>query len=184
LRAGDEAAFKSLVSSYHNRLVRFAETIAPTRAIAEEIVQDTWVAVVKGVARFEGRSSVKTWLFRIVANRARTASAREARTVPIGGDHELDRRFDRSGAWSDPPAPWSEEVDNRVVAREVAGRVKALLPALPVGQRQVVVLRDLDGVDAADVCGLLGISAANQRVLLHRGRARLRSLLETEMGRR
>jgi len=184
LRAGDEAAFKSLVSRYHNRLVRFAESMVPTRGMAEEIVQDTWIAVVKGIDRFEGRSSVKTWLFRILANRARTASAREARTVPLGDDHELDGRFNRSGAWSEPPVPWADEVDSRVVANEVAGRIRALLPALPEGQRQVVVLRDLEEVDAAAVCGLLGISAANQRVLLHRGRARLRSLLEIEMGRR
>jgi len=184
LRAGDEAAFRTLVSRYHTRLIRFAESMVPSRAVAEEVVQDTWIGVVKGVDRFEGRSTVKTWLFRILANRARTTSAREGRTVPVGDDRELESRFDAAGHWNEPPLPWSDGVDDRIVAGELAARVKGLLPSVPEAQRQVVVLRDLEGLDAAEVCALLDISDANQRVLLHRGRSRLRSLLESEMGRR
>jgi RNA polymerase sigma-70 factor (ECF subfamily) len=183
LRAGDDAAFASLVSRYQTRLVRFAELMVPSRAIAEEVVQDTWLGVVKGIDRFEGRSSVKTWLFRILSNRARTAGAREARTVPVGDDDELEGRFDSAGHWTRPPEPWADEVDSRMTADELAGKIRKLLPQLPDAQRQVVILRDLEGVGAMDVCELLGISAGNQRVLLHRGRSRLRSLLESEIGR-
>ena len=181
LRAGDEDAFAALVSRYHMRLLRLAESLVASRAVAEEVVQDTWLGVVRGVHRFEGRSSVKTWLFRILTNRARSAGAREKRTVALGDD-ALDGRFDGSGAWNPPLEPWADAVDSRVVAEKLAGRVRECLPALPDVQRQVVLLRDVEGIDAADVCELLGVSPGNQRVLLHRARARLRSLLETEMG--
>jgi RNA polymerase sigma-70 factor (ECF subfamily) len=179
LRAGDEEAFATLVSRYHMRLLRFAESLVASRAIAEEVVQDTWLGVVRGVQRFEGRSSVKTWLFRILTNRARSAGSREPRTAAL--DDALEGRFDRSGGWNPPPEPWSDSVDARVVAEKLAGRVRACLPSLPDAQRQVVLLRDVEGMDAAEVCDLLGVSPGNQRVLLHRGRARLRSLLEPEM---
>ncbi len=181
LRAGDDAAFAALVSRYHPRLLRFAETMVPSRAVAEEVVQDTWLGVVRGIDRFEGRSSVKTWLFHILANRARTTGAREARSVPLGDP--LEGRFDPSGVWSQPPEPWSEAVDARVVAHELAARVKECLPELPAAQRQVLVLRDVEGLDATEVCDLLQISAGNQRVLLHRARSHVRGLLEIEMGR-
>ena len=180
LRAGDEDAFAALVSRYHMRLLRFAESLVPSRAVAEEVVQDTWLGVVRGLQRFEGRSSVKTWLFRILANRARTAGAREKRTVALGDD-VLQDRFDAAGAWSPPLQPWSDTVDARIVAEKLACRVRECLPALADAQRQVVLLRDIEGMDAAEVSDLLGVSPGNQRVLLHRGRARLRSLLETEM---
>jgi RNA polymerase sigma-70 factor (ECF subfamily) len=180
LRAGDDAAFASLVSTYHAKLLRFAETMVPSRAVAEEVVQDTWLGVVRGIERFEGRSSVKTWLFHILANRAKTTGAREARSVPLGDP--LDGRFTAKGEWSRPPEPWSDAVDARVVADELASRVKRCLPDLPAGQRQVLVLRDIEGLDAAEVCSLLDISAGNQRVLLHRARAHVRGLLENEMG--
>ncbi len=180
LRAGDEDAFAALVSRYHMRLLRFAESFVASRAVAEEVVQDTWLGVVRGVQRFEGRSSVKTWLFRILTNRARSAGARETRTVALGDD-ALEGRFDRSGGWNPPPEPWSDSVDARVVAEKLAGRVRECLPALPDAQRQVVLLRDVEGMDSAEVCDLLGVSPGNQRVLLHRARARLRSLLEPEM---
>jgi RNA polymerase sigma-70 factor (ECF subfamily) len=181
LRAGDEAAFATLVRRYHPRLLRFAETLVPSRAVAEEVVQDTWLGVVRGVHRFEGRSSVKTWLFRILINRARSAGAREVRTVPVGDD-VLEGRFAASGAWSEPPEPWADAVDARVVADVLAGRVRECLPRLPDGQRQVLVLRDIEGIDGDEVCDLLGVSPGNQRVLLHRARTRLRALLATEMG--
>jgi RNA polymerase sigma-70 factor (ECF subfamily) len=180
LRAGDEAAFASLVARYHTRLLRFAESMVPSRAVAEEVVQDTWLGVVRGIDRFEGRSSVKTWLFHILANRARSTGAREARSVPLG--EPLEGRFDGSGAWNRPPEPWSDAVDARIVADKLAARVKECLPALPAAQRQVLVLRDVEGLEATEVCDLLGLSAGNQRVLLHRARAQVRGLLEAELG--
>jgi RNA polymerase sigma-70 factor, ECF subfamily len=183
LRAGDEQAFATLVSRHHTRLLRFAESLVPSRAVAEEVVQDTWLGVVRGIDRFEGRSSVKTWLFRILINRARTAGAREPRNAVLDPDDVLEGRFGASGAWEQPPEPWADAVDARLVADELAQRVKECLPQLPEAQRQVLTLRDIEGIDAAQVCELLGVSAGNQRVLLHRARARVRSILDDEMGR-
>jgi RNA polymerase sigma-70 factor (ECF subfamily) len=180
LRAGEEAAFADLVRRYQPQLLRLAEATVGSRAVAQEVTQDTWLAVMRGVDRFEGRSSFKTWLFHILINRARSAAGKEQR-AGRPADFVAEERFDASGAWADPPEPWADRVDDRMVADELAGRVKALLPQLPDAQRQVVLLRDVDGVDAADVCRLLEISDGNQRVLLHRGRARLRSLLSGEV---
>jgi RNA polymerase sigma-70 factor, ECF subfamily len=184
LRAGDEAAFRALVQRHHVRLLRLAESLSPSRAVAEEVVQDTWLAVVRGIDRFEGRASVKTWLMRILVNRARTAGAREARSVPLdprpGPAVPIDR-FASTGAWATPPTPWAEEADDRVVAERLAARVRASLPALPDGQRQVLLLRDVEGLAPTEVCDLLGVSEGNQRVLLHRARARLRDILDREM---
>lgn len=184
LRAGDEGAFTTLVRRYHARLLRLAATMVPTPSVAEEVVQDTWLAVVRGLDRFEGRSTFKTWLFRILVNRARTAGAREPRTWSLEGPEEgFEERFDAGGHWQDPPVQWTDTVDDRIVAADVAHRVKAHLAELPEGQRQVFVLRDVEGVGAAEVCDLLGITQGNQRVLLHRARARMRDILELEMGR-
>ena len=180
LRAGDESAFIELVKRYQARLIRVAEATVGSRAVAEEVTQDTWLAVMRGVERFEGRSSFKTWLFHILLNRARTAIGREQRAGRPEGD--LEERFDASGAWSKPPVPWSEQVDDRIVADVLAARVRALLPQLPDAQRHVVVLRDVEGVEPGEVASLLGISDGNQRVLLHRGRARLRDLLTAQIG--
>jgi len=182
LRAGDESAFATLVSRYHMRMLRLAESFVPSRSVAEEVVQDTWLGVVKGIHRFEGRSTVKTWLFRILVNRAKATGAREPRNAALDDGDGLDGRFDASGHWNQPPEPWSA-VDSRLDANEIAARVKQCLPQLPDGQRQVLVLRDIEGVDSADVCDLLGISATNQRVLLHRARSQVRGLLELELGR-
>lgn len=181
LRAGDESAFAALVQQYHPRLVRLAETVVPSRAVAEEVVQDTWLAVVRGVERFEGRSSFKTWLFHILLNRARSTAGRERRTDTLPPDHD-DDRFDRSGAWAPPPVPWSEQADDRLVADSLARRVREILPTLPDTQRQVVVLRDIEGLSPPDVAGMLGITDGHQRVLLHRARARIREHLEAEVG--
>jgi RNA polymerase sigma-70 factor (ECF subfamily) len=181
LRSGDEAAFATLVGRYHPRLLRLAESLVPSRAVAEEVVQDTWLGVVRGIDRFEGRSSVKTWLFRILVNRARSAGPQEVRTVPLDDD-VLEGRFSASGAWSQPPEPWSDAVDARVVADKLAGRIRECLARLPAAQRQVLVLRDIEGIDGDEVCDLLGLSPGNQRVLLHRARTRLRALLASEMG--
>ena len=181
LQAGDEAAFATLVRRYHARLLRLAQTMVPSRAVAEEVVQDTWLGVVRGIERFEGRSSVKTWLFRILVFRARTAGSREPRTLPLDDTDPLEDRFGANGAWSTPPAPWSDAVDDRLAAEELARRVRHHVPELPEAQRRVLVLRDVEGLGADDVCAVLGISAGNQRVLLHRARTRLRAALEAEL---
>jgi RNA polymerase sigma-70 factor (ECF subfamily) len=180
LRAGDEAAFVALVHEYQGRLLRAAEAVVTSRSVAEEVVQDTWLAVVKGVDRFEARSSFKTWLFHILLNRARTTAGREHRTTTIPDDGP-DDRFDVTGAWASPPVPWSDQVDDRLVADRLAARVHELLPSLPPAQRQVVILRDVEGMCAADVAAMLGITDGNQRILLHRARSRIRQHLESEM---
>lgn len=180
LRAGDESAFVELVRSYQPQLMRLAEATVGSRAVAEEACQDTWLAVMRGVERFEGRSSFRTWLFHVLLNRARTSASREQRAGRA--DEEVVERFDANGAWAEPIVPWSDRVDERLVAEQLARRVRDLLPELPDQQRQVVELRDVQGLDAAAVADLLGITQGNQRVLLHRGRARLRELLTLEMG--
>ena len=184
LRAGDESAFLALVTRYNPSLLRLARTFVPSDAVAEEVVQDTWIGVLRGVDRFEGRSSFKTWLFRILVNRARSTGVREHRTIPVdptvpavGAD-----RFDASGAWAEPLVPWESDADDRVVAATWAPRLRQALDGLPDRQRDVVVLRDVEGMSSEDVCDVLDISEGNQRVLLHRGRSRLRSELEAEFG--
>ena len=181
LRAGDESAFVALVGLYQPRLLRLAEATVGSRAVAEEVTQDTWLAVFRGVERFEGRSSFKTWLFHILLNRARSAASREQRA---GRPDEgiVEDRFDRAGAWATPPEPWADRVDDRLVAEHLASRVQQLLSELPAGQREVVVLRDVEGLSPRDVASLVGVSDGNQRVLLHRGRARLRQLLAADVG--
>jgi len=183
VRGGDEAAFAELVRRYQPRLLRLAEATVGSRAVAEEACQDTWLAVVRGVDRFEGRSSFRTWLFRVLLNRARTSASREQRAGHAARSDVDVEEFDANGAWAAPPVPWSDQIDDRLVAEHLAQRVHDLLPTLPDQQRQVVVLRDVEGLDATDVADLLGITGGNQRVLLHRGRARLRELLAAEMGR-
>jgi RNA polymerase sigma-70 factor (ECF subfamily) len=179
LRAGEEAAFADLVRRYQPQLLRLAESMVGSRAVAQEVTQDTWLAVMRGVDRFEGRSSFKTWLFRILMNRARTAGAKEQRAGRPS--EQADERFDATGAWAEPPEPWADRVDDRIVAGQLAGKVQALLTELPDVQRQVVLLRDVEGLPADEVCRLLEISDGNQRVLLHRGRSRLRALLAGEV---
>ena len=181
LQTGDENAFAELVRRYQTPLLRVAEATVGSRAVAEEACQDAWLAVVRGIERFEGRSSFKTWLFRVLVNRAHTSATQEHRAGRVDGD--VIERFDASGGWADPPAPWSERVDDEVVAQQLAKRVHELLPSLPDQQRQVVVLRDVEGLEPSQVTAVLGISDGNQRVLLHRGRARLRELLALEIER-
>src|SRR3954447_9211336 len=124
LRAGDESAFVALIERYQPRMMRLAEMTVGSRAVAEEVTQETWLAVVRGVERFEGRSTLKTWLFHILLNRARSSAGREARAGRP--QREIDERFDRSGAWITPPEPWSDRVDDRVVAEHLAARVQQL----------------------------------------------------------
>jgi RNA polymerase sigma-70 factor, ECF subfamily len=180
LRAGDEDAFRALVTMYQARLLRLAQTVVVRRSVAEEVVQDTWLAVVKGVDRFEGRSSFKTWLFRILLNRARSTAGREQFNASLS-DVDIDERFDASGGWVTPPVPWADQADDRVVADQLARRVHDILPTLPEAQREVILLRDVEGATPAEVADLLGVSDGNQRVLLHRARARVRRHLAEEM---
>jgi RNA polymerase sigma-70 factor (ECF subfamily) len=180
LRAGDEAAFVELLHRYQARLLRLAHATVGSRAVAEEVTQDTWLAVVRGIERFEGRSSFKTWLFRVLVNRARSAASREQRAGRP--EEDVEERFDATGHWAPPPVPWAERVEDQLVAAQLAARVGDLLRQLPDAQRQVVILRDIEHVDAEEVATMLGISDGNQRVLLHRGRTRVRALLAAEMG--
>jgi RNA polymerase sigma-70 factor (ECF subfamily) len=180
LQAGDESAFVELLSRYQARLLRLAQATVGRRAVAEEVTQDTWLAVMRGIERFEGRSSFRSWLFKVMLNRARSAASREERAGRP--EENFEERFTSAGQWVTPPVPWSERVEDHLVAKEVAARVQSLLPQLPDAQRQVVVLRDIEHVDPSEVSAMLGISDGNQRVLLHRGRTRLRALLADEMG--
>ena len=187
LRSGDESAFAEVVDTYHSSMVRLAQTFVSSRAVAEEVTQDTWLAVLKAIDRFEGRSSLKTWIFRILANRARSTGVREQRTTPVDVSDEATvdrRRFDSGGAWSDPPAHWSDEVVERISSGPLVTQVRAAISELPESQRAVVTLRDLEGLSSKEVCDVLDISEANQRVLLHRGRSRVRARLEDELAQR
>jgi RNA polymerase sigma-70 factor (ECF subfamily) len=183
LRTGDEEAFVVLVGRYNNSLLRLARTYVPSHAVAEEAVQDTWMGVVRGVDRFEGRSSFKTWLFRILINRARSCGEREHRDLPLTGNEPAvdPARFDATGAWAQPLVAWVEDADDRLVAATWSRCLSAALAALPPRQREIVILRDVEGLASEDVCAVLAISEGNQRVLLHRGRSRLRSILEAEL---
>lgn len=185
LQSGDESAFVELIDRFHAPLLRLASTFVPSRAVAEEVVQDTWLGVVRGIERFESRSSLKTWLFRIVVNRARTAGVRERRQTPFDPAREPTvppGRFAPDGTWADPPAAWAEAAEDRIMARDTVERVRSCLAELPESQRQVVLMRDFEGLPAPEVCLALGLSEANQRVLLHRGRSRIRAMLEQELG--
>jgi RNA polymerase sigma-70 factor, ECF subfamily len=186
LRDGDEEAFVLLVQRYSDSMLRIAAGYVPGHSVAEEVVQDTWLAVLRGLGAFEGRSSVRTWLFRILVNRARTAGARERRSVPMGDElgPAVDRsRFDAGGQWSAPPEHWRDQIDDRISADAMVSVLRAAILELPPRQREVVTLRDVEGMTSGEVCGVLELTEANQRVLLHRGRSRLRQVLETEFGR-
>jgi RNA polymerase sigma-70 factor, ECF subfamily len=186
LRGGDEAAFAALVDREHGRLVRLAMAFVPNRAVAEEVAQDTWMAALAGLDRFEGRSSLRTWLYRILVNRARTTGVREGRAVPSAALERDDgsiegESFAADGSWAVPPDHWLEEADDRLATAEMAGRVRSAIEVLPQGQREVVTLRDVEGLSSKDVCDVLGVTAGNQRVLLHRGRAAVRRVLDAEL---
>ena len=185
LRAGDEQAFVVLVQQYRESMLQLAAGYVPSRAVAEEVVQDTWLGVLRGLDNFEERASMRTWLFRILVNRARTAGVRERRSVAIGDiEPAVDQgRFDAAGQWVEPPERWLDQVDDRLAAEQMAGRIRLAIADLPARQREVVTLRDIEGMSSEEVCGVLEITEINQRVLLHRGRSRIRLLLEAEFGR-
>jgi len=183
LRTGDEEAFVTLVSRYQQPMLRLARSFVPSQAVAEEAVQDTWLGLVRGIERFEGRSSFKTWLFRILVNRARSAGTKEHPAAPTEALHAVDpSRFNAEGQWADPVDRWVEESERRLDAATWSPILKAALDDLPPRQRQVVLLRDVEGLSHDEACAVLGISVGNQRVLLHRGRSQLRGILEAKMG--
>lgn len=182
LRNGDEDAFVLLVGQYHQSMLRLARSLVFSNAVAEEIVQDTWMGVVRGIDQFEGRSSLKTWLFRILINRARSAASKEHFAAPIESLHAVDPvRFDVNGHWADPLDRWQEDLENRLDAEQLMPMMQSALDDLPPRQRQVVILRDVEGLSNDETCSSLGISVANQRVLLHRGRSRLREIVEARV---
>lgn len=183
LRDGDEDAFVMLVARYHQPMLRLARTMVSSKAVAEEIVQETWMGVVRGIERFEGRSSFKTWLYRILINRARSAGAKEHLTTSIESLHSVDpTRFDSEGHWADPLDRWRDDIESRLDAATLVPILESALDDLAPRQRQVVILRDVEGLSNDEVCEALGITSGNQRILLHRGRARLREILDSKVG--
>jgi RNA polymerase sigma-70 factor (ECF subfamily) len=194
LRQGESGAYRALVRRFHASLVRFAASIIGSHAQAEEVVQDAWIAVYAGVGRFEGRSSLITWIFSIVMNRARTRVSREGRTVglaalmegtsPSGRGVPLSE-FKPDGHWVEAPKLWDELNPERIVGgRQLWDHVQTVIDGLPAGQRAVILLRDMEGRDAEETCDLLDISAENQRVLLHRARSRIRKEIDLLIGAR
>jgi len=193
LRSGNESAFVSLVNMYHAQMLRLAMIFVLSEAIAEEVVQETWMGVLHGLERFEGRSSLKTWIFRILTNRAKTRAQREVRSVPFSSLSEFTSELHESGieperfqgpdqrlpgSWVSFPRSWEEIPEKRILAQETLKRIQEAIDALPIGQREVITLRDIEGCTSEEACGLLGVSEANQRVLLHRARCKVRRALE------
>jgi RNA polymerase sigma-70 factor (ECF subfamily) len=192
LRAGDEAAFLELVNRHHPAMIRVATVYVGSRAVAEEVAQEAWLGVLNGVRLFEGRSSLKTWIFRILVNCAKARGVREVRSVPLSslaadGDEEgpilPEERFRDQGLWvghwAQPPTEWTDE---QVGSAELCALVREGIGTLPPSQRQVMTLRDVEGWESADVCEALHLSEANQRVLLHRARTRVRAYVEARLG--
>ncbi|HEX2112485.1 MAG TPA: sigma-70 family RNA polymerase sigma factor [Gaiellaceae bacterium] len=192
LRRGDEGAFAELVDRYHASLVRLATVYVRDRTVAEEVAQETWLGVVQGIDRFQGRSSLKTWIFRILTNTAKTRGEREGRTIPFAalgtaGEDEPavdpNRFLDAShpvwpGHWASPPASWDEIPERRLASEETLAEIRSAIAGLPALQAQVITLRDVEGWSSEEVCQLLALSEVNQRVLLHRARSKVRRVLE------
>ena len=191
LKRGDEAAFMTLVERYHSAMVRLAMSFVPSRAVAEDVAQEAWLGVLNGIDRFEGRSTLKTWIFRILVNRAKTRGERESRSVPFssldtGGDEpavDPDRFLDSGsrtpGAWQSPPASWGQEPDQKLISTEGQAMIAKAIETLPPAQRRVITLRDVHGLSAEEVRDLLELTDGNQRVLLHRARSKVRQVLES-----
>ena len=192
LRAGDEEAFMTVVRRYNGLMLRVALGHVRSQAVAEEVVQETWCAVLAGIDRFEGRAALKTWILRILVNRAKTRGQREARCVPFsalaaedddGPAVDPDRFLPADharypGGWSAAPAEWSQTPDERMLSGEVRERIRAAIETLPARQQAVIALRDIEGWSPEEICEVLDLSEGNQRVLLHRARSRVRAELE------
>ncbi len=191
LRRGDEAAFTDLVEQYHTSLVRLAMLYVHDTSVAEEVAQETWLAVLQGLERFEGRSSLKTWIYTILTNRAKTRSLRENRSLsfsdlgPASPDEPIvdPDRFNppdhpnEPGSWAQKPESWNDP-EQRLLSGETLAQVGKAIAGLPDNQRIVISLRDVDGFSSQEVCNILEISETNQRVLLHRARSKVRRALE------
>jgi RNA polymerase sigma-70 factor (ECF subfamily) len=185
LLAGDAAAFEALVDKYHATMLRVVRGLLPSTAVAEEVVQEAWVAILDALPRFEGRSSLRTWMFRILLNRARTRAGREARSVPFSAFANADDeepvdadRFDERGYWRNPPDRWATTAERLVGDHELVKQVEEAIDTLPERQRAVLLLRDVDGWSSEEVRNALDLSDTNQRVLLHRARAKVRAAIE------
>jgi RNA polymerase sigma-70 factor (ECF subfamily) len=188
LKSGDEAAFRALVQRHHGALLRLAMGYVRDRALAEDVVQETWLTCLRSLDRFEGRSSLKTWIFGIALNIARSRARKEARILPFALFRRRDSesagptvdpsRFGADGMWKSPPDSWSNVPESRVLSNETMQRVRDAIDSLPARQREVIVLRDVGGLEATEVCSLLAITPENQRVRLHRARTAVRKMLE------
>jgi len=193
LRAGDEQAFEALVARLYGTMLTVARTYVKDRAVAEEVVQETWLGVINGLDRFEGRSSLKTWILSILVNQAKTRGAREARTVPFASLAPADdapavapERFrgpedQYTGGWRSFPANWNAAADSVLQDRETLRVAMRAISELPLTQQTVIRMRDVQGYSSDEVCATLDVSEANQRVLLHRARSRVRSALERHL---
>lgn len=193
LRAGDEAAFLRLVEKHHAAMVRLAAVYTGSPAAAEDAAQEAWVRALRSLDKFEGRSSFKTWLYRILTNTAITQAKREGRTLTFSDltpEGELEpaveaEHFQPAGSWANDPAPWrSETLEDRQGRRELLAQVQAAIEALPPAQRAVITLHDVEGWAVKEICNILEISETNQRVLLHRARAKVRRALESYLDER
>ncbi len=193
LRLGDEAAFLFLVNRYAGAMLRLAEVYVTARAIAEEVVQETWMAVLVGLGNFKGQSSLKTWIFRILTNQAITRAKREGRSIPfsslsgpdfdhtepaVDADRFLPADHQWPGHWTSFPSNWEELPEDRLLSQETRAYLVRAIEALPPNLREVIILRDIDGWTSEETCGFLGISVVYQRVLLHRARSKVRGRLE------
>ena len=193
LRRGEEAAFVELVDRYGASLLRVSRTFVRDRAVAEEVVQETWLAVLNGIDRFEGRSTLKTWIFQILSNRAKTRAVRERRSAPFSAlagdgpeDDEAAVDADRfredghrwAGHWAAAPSDWTALPEERLLSSETLAQVHAAIRTLPPRQAEVLVLRDVEGFSPEEVCAALDISDGNQRILLHRARSKVRAAVE------
>jgi RNA polymerase sigma-70 factor (ECF subfamily) len=199
LRAGNQDAFAALVDKLYMPMLRVAMLYVPSRAVAEDVVQETWLGVLQGLHRFEGRSSLKTWIFRILTNRAKTRGEREHRSIAFSSLQPDNAEADEptvdpqqfwpadhpqwANGWVSYPQNWEGMPEERALTRELRAQIEQIIAALPHNQREVITLRDIEGWSAEEACTLLSLSEANQRVLLHRARAKVRTALDQYMNR-
>jgi RNA polymerase sigma-70 factor (ECF subfamily) len=194
LRRRDESAFSRLVATHHRSLLRVARLYVGSQAVSEEVVQETWLGVLKGIDRFEGRCSLKTWIFQILINRAKTRGEREGRMIPFSamfdatseaGEPAVDpSQFNESdpewpGGWVSRPRDWGSTPEQSLLSQEFRALVQIAIDSLPANQKEVITLRDVHGWTSEEVCNILGVSETNQRVLLHRARSKVRQALDS-----